>query len=64
MTIKPIITLIFLDGTKRKYESYERPPMLYMNANLEGGGAFSTPFERTGPDEYTQIDKEISEEND
>jgi hypothetical protein len=64
MTIKPIITLILSDGTKKRFEAYNRPPMLYINAELVGGGAHSIPFERTGPDEYTQVDKEISEEND
>jgi hypothetical protein len=60
MVIRPIITVIFKDGRKVKYESYDRPPMLYLNAELEGGGSRSLPFERTGPDEYRELVKKTS----
>lgn len=64
MTIKPIVTLIFSDGTKKKFEAYKRPPMLYINADLEDGGTHSVPFERVGPDEYRQVEKKKDEEKD
>jgi hypothetical protein len=60
MGIKPIITVIFANGKKKKYESYNRPPMLYLNVDFEGGKGVSIPFERTGPDEYTELVKKTS----
>ena len=50
-SIKPIIRLFHADGTKQKYELYNRPPIIYVKRKGEDDLA----FERTGPDEYTEL---------
>jgi len=45
-----------------KYILFNRPPMMYIEAQFESGGVIIVPCERTGPDEYTEHLKESNEE--
>jgi hypothetical protein len=47
-----------------KYYLLNRPPMMYIEASYEGGGTVTVPFQRTGPDEYTEYLKKGTEEDD
>ncbi len=60
MTVKPKVTLIFADGTKRKVEMYDRPPsdeIIYFRFIGTDGSKLEVPFSRFGPDEYRQVTK-------
>jgi hypothetical protein len=47
-----------------KYYLLNRPPMMYIEASYEGGGTVTIPFQRTGPDEYTEYLKQTEETED
>lgn len=44
-----------------KVVRFDRPPMLYIEIKYAGGGTRNVGFERTGPDEYTEIIKETKD---
>lgn len=61
MTIKPIVTMIFADGKKRKLEMYDRPEIVTLRLIGTDGSKVEVPFVRFGPDEYKQmVKKEVN----
>jgi hypothetical protein len=49
------VTLIFEDGTKKRIELYNRPPVIDINLRLDNGDVIEgLHFVRNGPDSYRQ----------
>lgn len=61
MTIKPIVKLTFADGSKKRLELYNRPPMIILEAKDSEGKEIKVSFLRNGPDEYRQVVEPVVE---
>jgi hypothetical protein len=47
-----------------KYQLYDRPPMMYIEAEFGGGGKVTVACQRTGEDEYTEHIKKGEEDEE